>query len=192
MIKNFDYTVEVGLTHNESAATVDLETGEINIQSVKVNNVPEDCIVFEPDAFGKKHYTTSWNYLKSETSNIEFAAAIRLSLMAKDNTNSLEPLDDNTTVENLVKVLGVSKNKVNSVLGKLFNLGVYGKFEVVDAEKGYTKYWLFNPFLSFSDKIIKSDIANLFKGTKVALAFYNPDYGRTPKTISKKYRTVLK
>lgn len=182
MKKKYDYSVEVGLNHNERVAKINLETGELKVNPIKLNNLPEDSIIFEPDAFFKKHYTTSWNYLRNELTNIEFAAALRLAIMAKANTNSLEPLNDNTTLSTLVEVLGVSINKVNTVLKKLFDLGVYGKFEIVDASKGYTRYWLFNPFLSFSGQIIKSDIANLFKGTKVALAFYNPDYGVTPKS----------
>jgi hypothetical protein len=50
-------------------------------------------------------------------------------------------------------------------------LGVYGKFEIVDMKKGYTKYWLFNPYLSFSGKLINSDIAELFSGTRIASAY---------------------
>lgn len=176
-----DYFKEIGLKHHEVPAKVDLETGEVKIISKKDDNIPEDYEIFEPDAYFQKHYTTSWQFLRLKTSNIEFAAATRLAIMAKANTNSLQPLNDESTIETLVHVLGVSKNKVNLVLRKLFDLGVYGKFEVSNKAIGYHKYWVFNPYLSFSGQLIKSDIANLFRGTEVASAFYNPEYGKTPK-----------
>ena len=91
---------------------------------------------------------TSFNNFLAGIKNYSLTTGFHL---AKANTNSLEPLNDTSTIPELMEFLQVSKNKVNPILKKLFNLGVYGKFEFVDAEKGYTKYWLLNPYLSFSN-----------------------------------------
>lgn len=178
--KDYDYSVEVGLLHNERVAVVDMETGSIHLKPALANNIPEGKELFEPDAFFQKHYPTTWTYLQRQTSSIEFAAAMRLALLAKANTNSLEPLNDATTLASLVEVLGVGINKVNLVLKKLAYLGVYAQFSVVDKEKGYTRYWVLNPYLSFTGQLIDSDLASLFKGTRIAAAFYDPEYGRVP------------
>ena len=184
-MRKSDYMVNINLLHNELPAKIDIETGEVKIASVPSNNIPADSEIFEKDALFQKSYSNSWKYLESILSNLEYCVANRLALMAKANTNSLEPLNDETTVDTLVDVLKISKNNVSKVLKKLFELGVYGKFEVVKVGVPYTKYWVFNPYLVFSGKIIKSDIARLFEGTEVEKAFNNPDYGYVPKKKSK-------
>ncbi len=167
------YDVKVSLQHNEVAATINKETGEIKEIRKGYNNIPDDREIFEPQALFKKDYTVSWRYLSNNLNALEFKAAYNLALMAKANTNSLQPLSDETTYRQLSKILQVSKNKVDKVLKRLFEIGVYGRFEVYDKTKPYTKFWLLNPYLSFDGKLIRSDIANLFQGTEIALNFKN-------------------
>lgn len=123
-----------------------------------------------------KEYNNSWHFLLREFSPLEVSAVSYLIAMAKMNTGSLEPLDDNTTVKELTFKLNISKNNVNKVLKKLFLYGVYGRFEVYDPNKPYTKYWIINPFLSFAGIYIDTDIVNLFKGTYVAQAYFDPNF----------------
>ena len=170
------YTQEIKLKHNEIAATIDVETGEVKSLMKRPNNIPDGKEIFEPDGLFKKDYTNSWKFLNKYLTPIEFKAAHTLALIAKANTNSLEPLNDETTLKELMEILNVSVNKVRPILNKLWELGVYGKFEVKDVNISYTKYWIFNPFLSFSGKIINSDISNLFKRTHCAMAFYDEKY----------------
>lgn len=185
-MKKYDYTTEIKLKHNELPAKINLETGEVKQIEKRTNNLPEGSIVFEPTAIFRKDYTNSWRFLEKQLKPIEFKVAYSLALLAKANTNSLEPLNDNTTIPELMEILKVSKNVVKPILQKLFSLGVYGKFDVVDVDKGYTKYWIFNPYLSFSGRLLKSDIASLFKGTHCAKAFANPDYKlQNETTVSK-------
>jgi len=169
------YKVEYELAHNELPAKVDAITGETQILS-KRNNIPEGKEVFEPNGIFRKDYINSWEFLDRELTPIEYKAAHTLAMLAKANTNSLEPLNDDATLKELMEVLNVSINKVKPILSKLWDLGVYGKFEIKEADKPYTKYWLFNPYLSFSGKLIHSDIATLFSGTHCAKAFYNKEY----------------
>ena len=92
--------------------------------------------------------------------------------MAEAYTNSLEPLNDETTINQLASLFGISRNKVTPTLKKLFQLGVYAKFEVVKPDVPYTKYWILNPFLSFNGRTLDSDIANLFIGTVIEKEFH--------------------
>lgn len=166
------YTVDLQLNHNELPAKVNAETGEIKVISPRPGNIPDDKQVFEPKGLFFKTYTKSWKFLKSQLTDFEFSVAFELALLAKANTNSLEPLSDDTTINQLVKQFDISRNKVTPLFNKLWKLGVYGKFEVYDKTKPYTKYWILNPYLSFNGKLINSDIAGLFKGTEIALNYY--------------------
>lgn len=170
------YTTEIELYHHEGPARVDLRTGEYSKIYSKKNNIPDGKEIFEGTALFRKDYTNSWKFLTKYLTPLEFKAAHTLALISKLNTNSLEPLNDDTTIQQLMEILLVSKNKVKPILNKLWELGVYGKFEIKEADKPYTKYWIFNPYLSFSGKLISSDISNLFKNTHIAKAFYDEKY----------------
>lgn len=170
------YTAEYNLEHNEVPAKVNVETGETTTFMKRPNNIPEGKRVFEPDALFRKDYTNSWKFLEKNLKPIEFKAAFALAFKAKANTNSLEPLNDSTTIPQLMEILGLSKNVVKPLLKKLWEIGVYGKFEVAEVGKPYTKYWILNPYLSFSGKLIDSDIAELFSKTHIAKAFKDPNY----------------
>lgn len=167
------YIETIVLNHNELPATVNQETGEVKVKQKRKSNLPKGKIVFEPEGIFKKDYSKTWKWLKLQLSPFEFYVAFELALMAKANTNSLEPLNDDTTVNQLVDKFQISRNKVNPLFKKLFNLGVYGKFEVANRDVEFKKYWILNPYLTFSGRLIDSDIANLFKGTKIAIYFHS-------------------
>jgi hypothetical protein len=165
------YTKTLKLHHHEIPATINAITGEVKQIMQRPNNIPVGREVFQPDSLFTKNYQSSWKYLKNVLTNIELAAVVGMSLMAEPNTNSLKPLDDSTTIPELQEVLGCSKNRVKLILKKLFDLGVYGKFEISKDLEGYKKYWILNPYISFTGKLLESDIAKLFEGTKVHKAF---------------------
>lgn len=167
------YKSQFNLHHNEIPAVINSETGEIKELFRRPNNIPNGKEVFEEKGDFKKDYSKSWKYLKSVLTHTEYSAAHTLALMAKMNTNSLEPISDETPQIQLEQDLGLSKNVVKKTLARLFHYGVYGKFEVSDPKKPYTKFWIINPYLSFSGKLIDSDIKNLFEGTYIARAYRN-------------------
>jgi hypothetical protein len=167
------YTKEIKLNDNEIAGRINVETGEVTPLAPRPNNVPKGKEVFEPNAKFTKTYGKTWEFLKDKLTPLEFRCAFTLSLMAKMNTNSLEPLNDNTCVIELMEILDISKNNVTPILKKLFNLGVYGKFEVKDSDKPYTKYWVLNPYLSFSGKVIDTALKDMFRNTLIGKAYYS-------------------
>lgn len=159
------------LQNNEKLGIVNMETNAIKYIEKRANNIPEGKEIFEPSGIFQKNYTKSWKFLQSKLTPFEFKVAFQLAMLAKANTNSLEPLNDDMTVNQLADLFNISRNKVTPILAKLFKLGVYGKFEVVKPSVPYTKYWVLNPYLSFSGKLIYSDIANLFKGTTIEIEY---------------------
>ena len=163
-----DYTLTFGVNHNEEVSVTDKETGEIRYPKKRQNNIPEGKRWNMDGAIFVKSYKKSWQYFKDKVSPIEFKAAYSLSLMAHKNTNSLQPLNSETTLRELEDVLCVSKNKVKEVMDALFEYGVFGEFKVKDESKPYTQYYIFNPYLSFDGRLIDNDIAKLFQGTKIA------------------------
>jgi hypothetical protein len=176
MKKTYDYSETVLLKHNELAATVNQETGEVKVKKTRTRRLPEGKEVFEPTSIFNKDYNNSWKFLCRELSDLELATVVRLTLLAKSNTNSLEPINDNTALKELSEKLSVSINKIKSVLQRLWELGIYGKFDVAEVGKPYTRYWILNPYLSFNGKLINSDIAKLFENTHIAKAHNNENY----------------
>ena len=167
------YTQEIKLQHNEKIAVINQETGEMRDVRKRINNIPPDKEVFEPTALFRKDYIKSWEYLKDKLTPLQFKAAYSMALLAKANTNSLEPLNSDTTLKELSDTLGVSKNKISDVLDVLAYHGVYGEFKIIKEEDPkWKKFWILNPYLSFSGKLITSDIATLFIGTRVTNAFF--------------------
>lgn len=169
-MKQFDYEQTFKLKHNEIPACINQETGEVK-QLAKTNHHSDSHELFEPSASFNKSFTQSWKYLSNMLEPHEYKAAHKLAMKAKAFTNSLEPLNDETVYIILIEELGVGKNQIKAVLKKLFDLGVYGKFAVAEANKPYTNYWILNPYLQFNGRVIDKSIAELFKGTFVAKAF---------------------
>lgn len=165
------YTQEVKLNDNEKIVRVNVETGEVTSIPKRTNNLPENRSVFEPDAIFRKDYTKSWEYLDKVLTPLEFKVVAKLCRMAKMNTNSLDPLNDNTTIQAIAEEFNIGRNKVSPLFNKLFKLGVYAKFEAYKPDVPYTKYWILNPYLSFSGRLIHSDIARLFIGTVIEKEF---------------------
>lgn len=159
----------IKLNDNESLAVINKDTAEVKEIRKRPNNLPADKELFGDHAFFYKYYPNSWIFLKKYCSHLELSAIIGLVNYAK-NGNSLEPITDDMKPY-LLDVLGVSKNKLNEVLDWLFELGVYGRFEVAEVDKPYTKYWVLNPFLVYNGgRSIYTDIKRLFINTHIAKA----------------------
>ena len=161
------------LDDHEKPAKVDMETGEFKEVKERKNNIPAGKQVFGKEEIGwTKSFNASWEYLDEVLTDLEFRVVNRLCRMAKTNTNSLQPLDDETTTIELSNQFGIDRRKAKKMFDKLFDLGVYGKFSVKKEDIPYTKYWVLNPYLTFQGRLINSDIAELFKGTKLTNEYY--------------------
>lgn len=164
------YTRTIELKHNEELIKLDKETGEITELPIKPRTYKEDSesIRFQPNFTYQITNTLAWELLRTQTTKAEFVVAHQLGLMAKAFTNSLSPLNDCSTSKELANLFKVSVNTINSICKKLFELGVYGKFEVSEQNKEFKKYWIFNPYLSFNGKFTNKNVIGLFSNTTYA------------------------
>ena len=172
-MKTFDYEQNVKLKHHEKAAKINLWTGEVVPLTSKKNNIPKDKETFGINEKGwRKSFDYSWEFLEEVLSDLELRVVQKLCRLAEMNTNSLKPLNDETTQLEIAETFNIDRRKAKLMFKKLHELGIYAKFDVVYEHIPYTKFWVLNPYLSFGGKLIKSDIAALFKGTKLTNEYY--------------------
>ena len=166
IIINGDFCSEKELHKNFSTIR---EKGEWFIYTQEIqqyfhSKTPTDIIIFDDE--NVKYLIPNsavFQYLLQTLTSVEFCTMHKMCLLAQEHTYSLKPLNDKMYIQDLVEILGVSKNKVKPVLNKLLTLGVYTNTN--------TNYWILNPYLQFNGKVIDKSIADLFKGTIVAKAF---------------------
>ena len=171
MKRGYKKTIE--LDDNELPAAVNAETGELRVIKKRTNNIPEGKITFGIKEIGwRKSFDHSWDFLEEKLTDLELRVVAKLSRMAKMNTNSLEPLGDATTLIEIAETFSIDHRRTNKIFKKLFNLGVYAKFEIAEKNVAYTKFWILNPYLSFGGSLINSDIAELFKKTELTKEYY--------------------
>ena len=145
-----------------------METGEITEipTDIKKNKKNDGRVYFNNNARFKRHFENAWDLLESLTNDREYLVAIKLSKLAKSFSSSLEPLNDETSVRELSRILKRDKRAITKILAKLYDLGVYAKFSVTDKDYKEKKYWMFNPYLSFNGTHIDEDTLILFKNTR--------------------------
>jgi hypothetical protein len=167
------YKKEVKLKHNERAAKVNIETGElIEIKEYK-NNLPKEKRTFGIiEKKWRKSFDPSWDFLDEVLTDLEHRVVSRMCRMALINSNSLQPLNDETAAIELSAIFKIDHRKAKKMFNKFLQLGIYGKFEVVKENQPYTKYWILNPYLVFSGRLINSDIATLFEGTRLTNEYF--------------------
>jgi DNA-binding MarR family transcriptional regulator len=173
------YERTIKLNHNEVPARVNLETG--NIEVVKdplriTNNTDSTLEKFDLFQVFQRVNTAAWELLSTQVKANELAVAMKLALRAKAYTNSLEPLNPDTSMRSIAEQLKVEKNTIAKIIDKLFKLGVIGKFEVYNDKQEHTKFWVFNPYLTFNGKHIKKDVRTLFDNTYFAKVMRGSNY----------------
>lgn len=165
-MKDYDYEKTIQLKHHEKPAKINTWTGEVKELSSRPNNIPIGKQLFGKDEKGwRKSFDYSWEFLETVLTDLELRVTMKLCRLAKMNTNSLEPLNNEVAINEIAEEFKLGRNKVTPLFKKLFHYGIYAKFEAYKPDLPYTKYWILNPYLSFGGKMIDSDIANLFKGT---------------------------
>jgi len=161
------YKQTINLNEDELAAKVNANTGEVTIVEEKeFISYPKGKQTFgKEETEWKKSFTPSWEFLETVLTDLELRVTMKLCRLAKTNTNSLEPLNDEIAIASIAKEFNIGRNKVTPLFKKLFHYGVYAQFEAYKPDIPYTKYWILNPYLSFGGGLINSDIMLLFKGT---------------------------
>lgn len=162
------YTRNLKLKDFEVPAKINKETGEITEVRNVFNAIGESKQVFGDKTLFRKTFEDVDKFLITNLSDTEYKVVMMMALMAAPSTNSLEPLDDTTSMRALEKHFNVDRRRIVKVLNKLFSLGVYAKFKIAEVNNPYKNYWILNPYISFKGKIIDSDIVKLFQNTVIA------------------------
>lgn len=167
------YEQTIKLQHNEIAAKVNLETGELQEVKKRPNNIPQGKEKFDYDQAFIKSYEKSWEFLVNNLKKHELMVAVLMSTMTEYSTNSLAPLDDTVQMNHLSEKFGIGINQVKSTFKRLMDVGVYASFRYGHYKRGIVTEWVFNPFISFKGKLVDSDLKNLFLNTPVAQHFFS-------------------
>lgn len=172
-MKAYSYEQTLKLQDNEIPAIVNIDTGEVIEMKSRGSNIPEGKQTFGvQEKEWRKSFDPTFEYLDTVLTDLELRVVLKLCRMAEMNTNSLKPLNDDTAIKAIAEEFGISRNKVTPMFKKFFDIGLYARFEVKKEDIPYTKYWILNPYLTFSGKLIKSDIVNLFKGTTIEKEYH--------------------
>lgn len=175
--------VIVQVEAHEAIQVLDTVTGEVKQPVISDNQ--SNLEKWQPKQQFYKTYPVAWKLLETQVSATELKVAMKLSLMAKPVTNTLRPLNPETTTIELANILDQNRNTIRKIVKKLFDLGVLGQYSVgevidLDPERKYTAkelskmdsevrtYWLFNPYLSFNGKYIHKDVPGIFSDTYYA------------------------
>ena len=172
--KQFDYEKMVQLSHNEIPAKINIETGELVEVRYKKSTIPSGKELWQPKSPFTKHYVMGnkvIDWLETILTDQEMKVLWKMTRMIKFETNSLEPLNDDFGINQIAKEFNISRNRVSPIFKKLYDLGVYANFDVKKVNVPYTKYWILNPYICFSGRLIASDIAKLFEGTAIEMKF---------------------
>lgn len=159
------------LEHDEQPAKINMRTGEITPvgEDMKLKAYT-GATVFNQDAKFFKGFSDAWEWLYYRLTPLELKVVMYMAMKASPVTNSLDPLGEDSSVRELSTAVDISVGKVSIVFKKLLEIGVYGKFEVVDTAKKYTKYWVLNPHLSIKSKVVKDSVVKLFDVTELSQA----------------------
>lgn len=162
------YKKEVSLNDNEAAAKINLETGEVTEIKSKPNNIPEGKKINEANKTFYKGYIEADKILLSLLTPMEYRVVSIMKVNSKMNTNSLDPLNDESTSIQIAELFGIHRNHVKKIFSKLSNLGVYASFEVTNQYGQRIKSWILNPCISFKGRIISKEIIHLFSDTMLS------------------------
>ena len=168
-------TFEIKLESNELPAKVNSETGEIKTITARGNNIPDGRELHNPEGKFTKAYEEAWDYLLDHLSDKEMVIVTRMMHMARPSSNSLEPLNDSTSINELAETFHIHRNHVKKIFDNLMNNGVYAEFKF-GAYDGIRHYWVLNPYISFKGKTIDSGIADLFRETRIAKLCNKKEY----------------
>lgn len=190
---SYDYTFK--LRHDEVPFKLNKQTGEYEQLSTKPSNNP-DVSTLRHGSFAKR-FSVSWRGLAMLTSKFEYAVAGYMSDKVKPITNSLDPMSDDMSLRELGHHLDISHTQVKGTLDKLFQLGVYGRFDVSiwkDVDFGHKKFWVFNPYLTYNGPVVDDRTRNLFSETIFAKLIKESDLNMVQQisdVLSNKSRSQL-
>ena len=163
-MKNTGYEQVLNLKHHEKAAKINTETGQITELPKRMNNIPKGKRLVNQKNFSKVNLDVI-PLLKNKLSNIELGIVFQMIGLAEYNTNSLKPLNNDTTVRELSEKFGIGINQVKKNFKNLFDLGVYAQLSI--AREDGNEFWILNPYISFKGKTAEDSLFDNFSNTQI-------------------------
>jgi hypothetical protein len=160
----YDYEQTVKLPHNKRLVSVDVETGDMQDIPKRMNNILKGKRLVKQTNFSKVNINAI-SLLKDKLSNIELGIVFQMIGIAEYNTNSLKPLNNDTTVRELSERFGVGVNQVKKNFKNLFDLGVYAQLSI--ARDDGNEFWILNPYISFKGKTAEDSLFDNFQNTQI-------------------------
>jgi len=159
------YSKTVKLKDNESLAKIDLETGELIELGNKVNNLPDGKSKLDYNNFSIIN-NEMLKVLLEECSTTEIKIILHMIYLSDFNSNSLKPLNDQTSNLELSKIFNINDKTVKTVFEKLKYLGVYLQLNITEID-GHKEYWILNPYISWKGKLKRDSLFLTFKNTRI-------------------------
>lgn len=142
---------------------VDAYTGEIT--ELRNVHLPDGKVML-PNKPYNKVYTHTLNDLNRHLTPYDRAVILKMIASLNYLTNEIIPIDDKKSYGILSDFFSVSYKKTVSSLSNLYDLGVYKR--VSDLPKDYNdreiRYWVFNPYIASSGKLLDKKLVDLFVG----------------------------
>lgn len=161
------YTREIKLKHNELPAKINRETGEITELSYSNNRtIPDGKSKLNYKEFGMVNMQVT-KKLEQYLSHTEMSILFRLIDRCNFNSNSLQPLNDSTSIRTLAEEFNLSTHTVPKVFNKLFKMGVYMQLKISEDEET-KEYWVLNPYIFWRGRIKNDSLFITFANTDVA------------------------
>lgn len=160
MYKNRD----ISLNDSEVLGKLDKVSGEFIEIKIRHNNIPDGKHLHKIDKFFKMNVAIITKLKHSGLLTMEEIGIITyMSTMAEWNTNSLKPLNNDTSARMLADLFMINKNKVKHVLDRLFKLGVYMQIKI--HKEDLVDYWVLNPNISWKGTLAQDSLFYHFEGT---------------------------
>jgi hypothetical protein len=163
------YEKKVKLADNERLNTkVNIETGEeIQIPNYQ-NNIPEGKSLLKYKRFHIKNDNTYKLVKMGIISHEDNSLIDMMSSMAEMGTNSLQPLNDDTSILLLSDYFDLPRKRVLKSLDKLRKLGVFLQIKYFsDSQKKEVEYWVLNPYISWKGVLKRDSIFKHFSDTTI-------------------------
>lgn len=160
------YTQEVKLENNQKVAIINTETGEIiKTPSKRPNNLPNGKSKLNYVEFGMLNLRSS-RILEKYFSNLELSIIFKMITRCSFNTNSLQPLSNNTSIRALSEEFNISINSVPKIFDKLYQMGVYLQLNIYESN-GEKEYWVLNPNIFWRGRMTNDSIFSHFLNTDI-------------------------
>jgi hypothetical protein len=143
------------LNHDETYAKINIDTGEITAFEIKSNatdnNMPLDKMRVRYKEFSVVD-TSVLKKIRTIFTPDELSVLIHFITISEFNTNSLKPFGDDLSLRELALLLDIKKDKVKSIINKLFTFGVFMSVKIYKEEA--KTYWVLNPNISWKGRLI--------------------------------------